>query len=110
MAGQATNLWVGSNLFSFSLNRNCLLMLRGLDGAGEAELGDLADEAIGLVLGCGAVIVVGTEILVEGAVAKHVIDGGQDRGSDGTDGFLGAATVTQALELSLQVTSLLAGG
>ncbi len=33
------------------LNRNCLPILGGLDGAGEPKLGDLADEAIGLILG-----------------------------------------------------------
>lgn len=46
---------------------------------------------------------VGAEILVEGAVAEHVVDGRQERGGDGSDGLLGCATVTQALELSLQV-------
>ena len=33
------------------LNRNCLPILGGLDGAGEPKFGDLADEAICWILG-----------------------------------------------------------
>ncbi len=51
---------------------------------------------------------VGAEILLEGAVAKHVVGGGQDGGSDGTDGLLGSTAVTRALELGLQVAGLFA--
>src|SRR4051794_41841311 len=49
------------------------------------------------------------EILIEGAVAKHVIGGGQDGGGYGADGLLGSAAVAQALELSLKVAALFAG-
>ena len=51
---------------------------------------------------------VGAEVLVEGAVAEHVVGGGQDRGGDGTDGLLGATSVAQALELGLQIAGLFA--
>src|SRR3982750_2044175 len=69
------------------INRNQLVCWG--DDACEAELGDLACEAAGLGFGRGASKMVWAEILVEGAVAKHVIGGGQDRGRDGADGLLG---------------------
>ena len=65
-------IWLGH-----VLNRN-LHLGHGQDCAGEAELGDLAGETVGLNLGCGAAEVVGAEVLVEGAVAEHVVGGGQD--------------------------------
>src|SRR3954447_7399478 len=49
------------------------------------------------------------KILIEAAVAKHVIGGGRDGGCYGADGLLGSAAVAQALELSLKVTALFAG-
>jgi hypothetical protein len=55
--------------------------------------------------------VVGAEILVEGAVAQHVVGGGQDRGGDGADGLLGSAPLAQALELRPEIAvPLVAGG
>jgi len=66
------------------LNRN-LPFLGGCECAGEAELGDLAGEAVGLNFGRGTAEVIVAEVLVEGAVAEHVVGGGQDRGGDGTD-------------------------
>src|SRR3712207_7817946 len=47
---------------------------------------------------------------VEGAVAEHVPDGGEDRGGDGADGLLRAAAGPQAVELRLEVAGLPAGG
>src|SRR3954452_7565400 len=79
------------------------------DGACEAELGDLACEAADLGCGRGASKMVWAKILIEGAVAKHVIGGGQDGGCYGADGLLGSAAVAQALELSLKVAALFAG-
>src|SRR5437764_9842858 len=78
--------------------------------AGEAELGDLAGEAVGLGLWRGSAEVFGAEVLVEGAVSEHVIDRSQDRGRDGADRLLGSAPVAQALELHLEVAGLLAAG
>src|SRR3954451_24442934 len=49
------------------------------------------------------------EILIEGAVAKHVVGGGQDGSRYGADGLLGSAAVAQALELSLKIAALFAG-
>src|SRR4051812_30840165 len=79
------------------------------DGACEAELGDLACEAADLGCGRGASKMVWAKILIEGAVAEHVIGGGQDGGCYGADGLLGSAAVAQALELSLKVAALFAG-
>jgi hypothetical protein len=45
----------------------------------------------------------GTKILILGAVFRHVVGGSEHGGGDGQDGFLGATTCTQALELSLQI-------
>lgn len=45
---------------------------------------------------------IGAEIAVRGPVFQHVLGGGERRGSCGEDGFLGAATRTQAMELGLQ--------
>jgi hypothetical protein len=39
------------------------------------------------------------EILIGGAVAQHVPDGGEQGGSNGADRLLWAATLAQALEL-----------
>ena len=71
---------------------------RGLwrDGAGEAELGDLPCEVLDLLLGRAPVEVVGPEILVEGAVAQHVPDGGQHGCGDGAHRFLRAAALASA--------------
>jgi len=90
------------------LNRN-LHLGHGQDCAGEAELGDLAGETIGLHFGRGAAEVVGAEVLVEGAVTEHVVGGGQDRGCDSADRLLGSTPVTQALELGLQVAAIIHG-
>ncbi len=81
---------------------------RGGDGAGEAELGDLAGEVVGLPLGRALVEVGGPEVLVDGAVAQDVPDGGQDGGSDGADRLLRAAALAQALELRPEIAVLLA--
>src|SRR3954467_11137010 len=94
-------------LNSHELNRNQLVCWG--ERACEAELGNLACEAAGLGFGRAASKVVWDEILVEGAVAKHVIGSGQDGGCYGADGPLGSAAVAQALELSLKVAALFAG-
>jgi hypothetical protein len=52
--------------------------------------------------------VLGAEVLIEGAVPEHGVNGGQDRGGDGTDGLFGPAPVAQSLELRLQIAGLLA--
>ena len=80
----------------------------GRDGAGEAELGDLAREVMRLSLGGALVEVVGPEVLVDGAVAQHVPDGGQHGGGDGADRLLRAAALAQALELRPEIAILFA--
>jgi len=70
----------------------------------------LAGKAVCLDFGSGAVEVIGTEVLVEGAVAEHVVGSGEDRGGHCADSLLRPTAVTQALELGLQVAGLLAGG
>ena len=44
------------------------------DGASEAELCYLAGEAVGLCFGRGAIEVIWAEVLIERAVAEHVVD------------------------------------
>ena len=76
----------------------------------EAKLGDLANEPFDLlVCGCGAEVIC-AEVVVGDSISEHVIDGGEDRGCDGANGFLGTTAMSQALELGLQITSLLAAG
>ena len=70
-----------------------------LDGDLVAELGDLADEAADFRLGTSAVEIIGAEVLVDGSVAEHVIDGGEDRGGHGADRLLRAASGFEAQEL-----------
>ena len=47
---------------------------------------------------------IGTEIVIEGAVLEHVVGGGEDRGGEG------AAPGAQAMELRLEVAAVFAGG
>src|SRR5437867_10440587 len=71
-----------------------------------ADLLKTADEAVGGLVGVGAVEVGGAQIVPLGAVAQHVPGGGEHGGGHGDDGFLGAATGTNAVELGLQVAAL----
>jgi hypothetical protein len=57
-----------------------------------------------------AVEVVGTEIVIEGAVLEHVVGGGEDRGGDGADRLFGAAPRAQAMELRLEIAAVFACG
>jgi hypothetical protein len=57
------------------------------------------DKACGPVARGLAAEMVRPEILVDGAVAQHVPDGGEQGGSNGADRLLWAATLAQALEL-----------
>src|SRR6202007_915934 len=70
-----------------------------LQGRFEAELGDLSDEPLDLGLGLALVEVVDAEVLMGNAVLEDVIDGGQNRGGDGADGFLRTASGLQSIEL-----------
>src|SRR5215212_1583353 len=90
------------------LDRNWLCLR--CDGAGEPELGDLPGEMFRLLLGRALVEVVGPEVAPEGAVAQHVPDGGEHGRGDGADGLLGAAALTQPLELRPEIAVLLAAG
>ena len=56
-----------------ALNRN-LHLCCGSEHASEAEVGDLASEAVGLGLGGSAVDMVWAKVLVEGAVEQHAVD------------------------------------
>jgi len=96
--------------WNYTLDRNLLGWCCWCEGAGEAELGDLLGEPLGVGFGRGASEVVWPEVLVEGAIAQHVVGGGEDGGCDGADGLLGSTAVAQALELGLQVAGLLACG
>src|SRR5215212_12232606 len=63
---------------------------------------------MGLPLGGAPVEVVGPEVVVDGAVAQDVPDGGQDGGGDGADRLLRAAAL--ALELRPEIAVLPAAG
>ena len=53
-----------------------------------------------------AVEVIGAEVLVERAVLEHVVDGAQEGGGDGANGFLGASAALDAVELGLEIAAL----
>jgi len=100
------------------INGNALLLTRNkngrlgerLDVDRDAEVLEAFDEASGLRLLGSLVEVAGAEILVFGAVLEHVVGSRQHRGRDRADGFLGAATGAQAVELGLQIAPRLADG
>src|SRR5258708_5010694 len=74
-----------------------------LDFDGIAKVFKALHQALGL-RGLGtAVEMLGTEVLVDGSVFEHVVDGGEDGGGDGADGFLRPAAATQAQVLSLAI-------
>ena len=83
--------------------------LRGqrTDLNGEAEILKTGDEAFGLDRLGAAVEVIRAEVLIASPVLEHVICGGQYRCGNGADGFLGAAPRAQAMELGLEIGSLL---
>jgi len=108
--------WVSNSRVRRSLEIPCCRLNRNLwfgswcELSCEAELGDLAGEALCLVLRRGAVEVIGAEVCVEGAVVEHVVGGSQDGGGHCANGLFWSAAVAQALELGLQVAGLLAAG
>src|SRR4030095_13668977 len=62
-----------------------------------------ASDGLGSIL---RVEVVDAEIAVFGAIAQHVVRGGEHRGGDGKDGLLGASACLDAQELRAQVAGL----
>src|SRR5271167_208664 len=87
-----------------------LLGSHGRDLDGESKVLQTVDQAQN-VLAFGALVeVVCAQILVEGAVVKHVVGGGEDGSGDGDDGLLGATSGAQAEELRLEAASFFAGG
>ena len=86
------------------------LCRQGRDLDGVAEVLKSGDEILGL-RGFGTTIeVVRAQVLIAGAVLEHVVDGGEDRSSDGADGLFGASPGTDAVELGLDVAALFARG
>src|SRR5437899_1626037 len=81
-----------------------------LDFDGIAKVFKALHQALGLRDLGTAVEMVGTEILVDGSVLEHVVDGGENGGGDGTDGFLWPAAAAQAQVLSLVIASLFVFG
>src|ERR1700686_4503053 len=49
------------------------------------------------------------EVMIEGAVSRHMINRGQYGGGDGAHGFLWSATLAQPPELRLRVAGFFAG-
>ena len=56
----------------------------------EAELGDLSGQVPGFDRGGTAIEMVGSKIVVFGAILQHVVDCGEHRSGHGTDRFLRA--------------------
>src|SRR5438093_6964606 len=76
----------------------------------EAEIVKACEQALrelGLV---SAIEVVRAEVAIVDAVLEHVVGGGEHRGGDGDDGFLGATPALEPQELGAEVAGLLAGG
>src|SRR3954464_1867020 len=74
------------------------------------DVTEAADAVCELASGAGRIAaseVVRAKVLVAGAVAEHVINGGQDRGGDRDSRFLGAAASLEAQELGFEVAVLL---
>lgn len=71
----------------------------------KADLLKAADKASGGLMCVGAIEVSGAEVLPFGAVAQHVPDGGEHGSGDSGDGFLGATTCAQAVELGLGIAA-----
>src|SRR5262249_32299481 len=84
--------------------------LRGFDANGGthecngvAQVSQALDESVFLLLLGSSIEVICAELLVEGSVLEHVIDGREDRRRDGQDGLLGTAPCSDAVELGLEV-------
>src|SRR5258708_26778995 len=54
--------------------------------------------------------IAGAKVVVKGSVLEHVVDGGEERSSDGTDGLLRATLALQPEELRLVVAVFLSLG
>src|ERR1700741_4310953 len=78
----------------------------GLNLEGEAQVGELGNEPLGLEFGWAAVEVVRAEIVVRDTIFQHVIDRREERGGDGADGLLRAALALHSEELGSVVTAL----
>src|SRR5215217_7819838 len=96
------------------LPRNSIWMDLDLDGSCGApdfdDIAEAADAVCELVSGAGRIAadeVVGAEVLVAGAIAEHVINGGQDRGGDRDRRLFRATASLEAQELSFEVAALL---
>jgi hypothetical protein len=92
----------------FARSSRCGVDWRDLDG--KAKILQAADKPEDVLAFSPVVEVIGAQVVVEGSAFEHVIGGGEDRGSDGADGFFGAATGSQAMELGLQVALLCSDG
>src|SRR5207302_7715111 len=71
-----------------------------------AEVVEASHEALDLLQVIAAREVIGAEVAILDAVLEHVPDGGEHRGGDGEDRFLGSPTCAQAQELGVQVAAL----
>ena len=72
----------------------------------EAKFDELGNQAPGFAFGRMAIEVVAPEVVVFSAVFEDVVDGREDRGGDGTDGFLRSAPALQPEELGFVCKSL----
>ena len=84
-------------------------MLSGLYFDDDAQVPQAAQEALGEVVFVSVDEVAATEVAVLDTVAEHEVRGGEHRGRDRDDGFLGAAPILHAQELRLEIAVLFAG-
>src|SRR5689334_24513695 len=75
------------------------------DGVGRliTEIAEPAEKASYCAVAVALVEVGGADVAVRDAVAEHEVGGGEHGGSDGDDGFFGAAAGFDAQELGAQV-------
>src|SRR5207244_11971003 len=75
---------------------------------GDAEILKPRDESLGELGLVAPVEVVRAEVAIVDAVLEHVVGGGEHRGGDGDDGFLGGTPALEPQERGAEVAGLLA--
>src|SRR6516225_9861152 len=91
------------------VGRSCVCRQRS-DLDGKSQVLQAGNEAVDLLALAASIEVMRAEVVIEGSCLQHLVDGSEDRGSDGANRLFGAAAGAQAMKLRLQVAGLLAGG
>ena len=77
---------------------------------GVAEILQTGDKAACLGGFGSAIEMIGAEIMIELTADQHVVDCGEDRGSERADRLFGATTGAQTMKLRLEIAGFLARG